>query len=65
VRAQIDLRGSVIDIECIHPALRDGKGGRPAFAPSGLRRGRPCRFRDARRPRSSGVAFGAEGEEGP
>jgi hypothetical protein len=53
VRAQIDLRGSVIDIECIHPALRDGKGGRP------------CRFREARRPRSSGVAFGAEREEGP
>jgi len=27
VRAQIELRGSVIEIERIHPALSDGKGG--------------------------------------
>jgi hypothetical protein len=33
VRAQIELRGSVIDIERIHPALSDGKGG--SFAASG------------------------------
>jgi len=30
VRALIELRGSVIDIERIYPALRDGKGGRLA-----------------------------------
>jgi hypothetical protein len=30
VRAQIKFRGSVIDIERIHPALSDGKGGRLA-----------------------------------